>query len=223
MAVAPTERNNCKMGSESIYRVTIGVLELQGDFAEHTAMLRGTGCVKVRGVRLLEHLEGLDGLVLPGGESTVISKLLVELGMMERVKELARQGLPIFGTCAGCILLAKEIEQRPEQPRIGVLDVSVDRNFYGSQIHSSQAMITRVHGSLAGQPLRVVLIRAPGIVKIGAKVEVLAVHNDMPILVRQGSLLAATFHPELTKDARVHRLFLDIVTEWRNKTSTLSL
>lgn len=195
---------------------TIGVLELQGDFAEHTAMLLQSGARNVKSVRLPEHLDGIDALVLPGGESTVICKLLVELHMMERVRQLAATGLPMFGTCAGCILLAKDIAQRPEQPRIGALDVTVDRNAYGTQINSFEAL---VHSDFFANtpPLRIVQIRAPAIVAHEKHVKVLAEHGGHPILVQQGSLLACTFHPELTEDNRVHKYFLQMVTEAKKK------
>lgn len=192
----------------------IGVLELQGDFAEHTDMLRRCGAGKVVGIRLAEDLHDLDALVIPGGESTVISKLLVEQNMMKRVKALAKEGLPMFGTCAGCIMLATDIQQRPEQPRIGALNVTVDRNAYGSQIDSFETKVKSEYKAFVhGPPLHVVHIRAPAIVDVGQGVEVLAKHNDRPILVRQGGMLACTFHPELTNDSRVHQLFLEMVQE----------
>lgn len=196
--------------------LTIGVLELQGDFAEHTSMLRRCGAGNVVGIRLPEHLHGIDALVIPGGESTVISKLLVELNMMQVITSMAKSGLPMFGTCAGCILLASDIRQRPEQPRIGLIQVSVDRNAYGSQIDSFETSVHSNFDAFAkGAPLRVVHIRAPAIVSIENGVEVLAKHNDNPILVRQGNLLACTFHPELTDDTRVHHLFLEMVLQYR--------
>lgn len=192
----------------------IGVLELQGDFAEHTSMLRRCGTGKVVGIRQPEDLQGIDALVIPGGESTVISKLLVEQDMMNKVKTMAKEGLPMFGTCAGCIMLARDIHQRPEQPRIGALDVSVDRNAYGTQIDSFETKVKSSFKTFVnGPPLRVVLIRAPAITRTGKGVNILAIHNERPILVRQGALLACTFHPELTNDLRVHHLFLEMVLE----------
>ncbi len=182
-------------------------------------MLRRSGAENVKGVRLPEHLDGLDALVIPGGESTVISKLLVDLGMMERVQELAMSGLPMFGTCAGCILLAKDIQQRPEQRRIGALSVSVDRNAYGSQINSFEALVESDFFA-NGPPLRVVQIRAPAIVSHGESVKVLAKHDNRPILVRQGSILACTFHPELTEDCRVHKYFLHMVLQHKKLRSS---
>lgn len=199
---------------------TIGVLELQGDFAEHTAMLLQCGARNIKSIRLPAHLNGIDALVLPGGESTVISKLLVELKMMDHVRQLATSGLPMFGTCAGCILLAKDIAQRPEQPRIGVLNITVDRNAYGTQLNSFEAL---VHSEFFANsaPLRVVQIRAPAIVAHEETVKVLAEHGGHPILVRQGYLLACTFHPELTDDNRVHKYFLRIVSEAKQKASSV--
>lgn len=211
-----------KPTKDSLFKdLCIGVLELQGDFAEHTDMLRRCGAGKVVGIRLAQDLHDLDALVIPGGESTVISKLLVEQDMMDKVKALARDGLPMFGTCAGCIMLASDIQQRPEQPRIGALNVTVDRNAYGSQIDSFETMVKSSYKAFVdGPPLRVVHIRAPAIVKMGDDVDILAKHHDRPILVRQGGLLACTFHPELTNDARVHQLFLEMVLERKQSLDT---
>lgn len=201
-------------------RLTIGVLELQGDFAEHTAMLRRCGVRRVVGVRQPDHLSNLDALVFPGGESTTISKLLVEQNMMDRIKRMAESGLPMFGTCAGCILLAANIRQRPEQPRVGVMDIVVDRNAYGAQIHSFEALVSPKCAHIsAGPALRVVHIRAPAILDVAKSVDVLASYNNSPILVRQGPLLACTFHPELTDDTRIHTLFLRIVCQYATNTA----
>lgn len=194
--------------------LSIGVLELQGDFAEHTDMLRSCGVGKVVGIRQAADLHDLDAIVIPGGESTVMSKLLVAQGMMDKIRILANSGLPIFGTCAGCILLASEIEQHPTQPRIGCLNVSVNRNAYGTQVHSFETLVKSSCKAFADGPaLRVVHIRAPTIASVGEGVDVLACYKEKPILVRQGGLLGCTFHPELTNDDRVHQLFLEIVLE----------
>lgn len=201
--------------SHDFTHLTVGVLELQGDFAEHTAMLRRCGVGNVIGVREKHHLHHIDALVIPGGESTVISKLLVDLHLMQPIQRLVREtGLPVFGTCAGCILLSAQIKQRNEQPRIGALDVVVDRNAYGSQIHSFEVDVRSDRFPFAdAPPLRAVLIRAPAIVRVGERVDVLASYKDNPVLVRQGNVLACTFHPELTEDTRVHQLFLEMVAQ----------
>lgn len=177
-------------------------------------MLRQCGAGKVVGIRLPQDIQNLDALVLPGGESTVMSKLLVELDMLNTIRKLAQSGLPMFGTCAGCILLSSEIRQRPRQQRIGAMDIAVDRNAYGSQIDSFETMVaSKCEAFDKGGALRVVHIRAPVIAKVGNDVEVLASHNGKPILVREGNKLACTFHPEITTDTRVHRLFLDMALE----------
>ncbi len=208
------------MGSAPPAReVVIGVLELQGAFAEHTSMLRRVGATKVVGVRLPEHLENLDGLVLPGGESTTQSKLLVDLNMLPRVIELVKAGLPILGTCAGAILLARDIVQRPEQPRIGVLNVAVDRNAYGTQINSFEADVIANEPTFASKPMHIVQIRAPAIVEVGKGVKVLAKHGNTAVLVRQANILAATFHPELTNDTRLHEYFYHLVRQHANSST----
>jgi pyridoxal 5'-phosphate synthase pdxT subunit len=171
---------------------------------EHTWALEALGASVVP-VRRAEHLEGLDGLVLPGGESTTMGRLLDLFGLLAPLQALLRQGLPAYGTCAGMILLADEvIGGRPEQPLLGGLDVTVRRNAFGSQVDSFEqdldvAGVGTVHG---------VFIRAPWVERVGPGVEVLASVGDHPVAVRQGGLLATSFHPELTGDHRLHRLFL---------------
>lgn len=185
----------------------VGVLELHGDFAEHTSMLRRCGVASIIPLRQLAHLENpLDAVVLPGGESTVMGKLLTELEMLEPLQRMAESGVPMLGTCAGCILLAKDLPQYPEQPRIGAMDIAVDRNTYGSQIDSFETKVDAASGIFAdGRPLSVVHIRAPGIVRAGDSVEVLAEHDGRPILVRQGGLVGYVVSvPSL----RFHRHFL---------------
>jgi pyridoxal 5'-phosphate synthase pdxT subunit len=203
----------------------VGVLELHGDFAEHSAMLLQCGVGKVVSVRQLAHLtDDLDALVLPGGESTVMGKLLCDLGMMDRVRSLAGAGLPMFGTCAGCILLAADLPCYPDQPRIGAMNISVDRNAYGSQIDSFETHVLPTGNNTTfadKKPLRVVHIRAPAIVKVGDGVQVLAEHRGRPILVRQGNLLGCTFHPELTTDVRVHRMFLELSAQHQEDASRI--
>ena len=185
----------------------IGVLAVQGDVREHAAMLAGLGADVVE-VRRPEDLEGLDGLVLPGGESTAIGRLVRLAGLDEPLRDFPG---PLFGTCAGLILLAREATDGvPGQPLLGLLDVAVRRNGYGRQVASFEADLTLARGE---EPLRGVFIRAPLITDRGPGVEVLAELAGDPVLVREGRILAASFHPELTGDARVHERFLDLVRE----------
>lgn len=186
--------------------VKVGVLALQGDFEKHVQALDRLGVPAVE-VREKSQLENIDGLIIPGGESTTIGKLLVRYGLIEPVKTFAQKGKPIFGTCAGAILLAKEIEGST-QDRIGVLDIAVKRNAYGRQIESFEADI--FIPKIGELPVRGVFIRAPMIKHIEDGVEVLARFGDSPVLVKQGKILAATFHPELTKDTRIHAFFLGL-------------
>ena len=181
---------------------TIGVLAIQGDYAAHAEALAASGATPVE-VRKPIQLDGLDGLVLPGGESTTILKFLEIHGFFEALQEFCVIK-PIFGTCAGAILLAREVTN-PAQRSLGFLDATVERNAYGRQIDSS---IVTAETSLAGGPLEMVFIRAPRITRTGSGVEVLAQRESFPTLVRQGRILAATFHPELSSDFRVHRLFV---------------
>jgi 5'-phosphate synthase pdxT subunit len=177
---------------------TIGVLALQGNFREHAAVLRRLGAEPVE-VRLPEQLEGLDGLVIPGGESTAITRLARLYGLEEAIRRFAG---PVFGTCAGMILL--------DRAHLGLVDLAVDRNAYGRQVASFEADL-----DVAGdpEPLRGVFIRAPRVRSLGEGVEVLAEHDGVPVLPRHGRFLVASFHPELTDDARVHERFLEMVRE----------
>jgi 5'-phosphate synthase pdxT subunit len=186
---------------------TIGVLALQGAFDVHAKRLAELGAKAVL-VRRPEQLAALDGLVIPGGESTTFLKNLERAGFYD-VLDAFVHTKPVFGTCAGCILLAKDVAN-PPQRSFGVLDVSVERNAYGRQ---NDSVILNAETSLPGGPLEMVFIRAPRISRVGAAVETLATRNGDPTLVRQGWLLAATFHPELTADLRVHQLFLEIVQQ----------
>ncbi|HEY0797429.1 MAG TPA: pyridoxal 5'-phosphate synthase glutaminase subunit PdxT [Acidisarcina sp.] len=183
----------------------IGVLALQGDFAAHATALTEAGAIPVM-VRNPEQLQDLDGLILPGGESTTFLKFLERGGFLAELREYV-SGKPTFGTCAGCILLAKEV-LRPAQESLDVLDATVERNAYGRQNDSA---IRIEETSLPGGPLEMVYIRAPRITRVGTGVEVLAERDGFPVLVRQGHLMAATFHPELSSDRRVHELFVDLV------------
>ena len=185
--------------------LTIGVLALQGDYEAHARALSKIMARTVL-VRKTEDLDGLDGLVLPGGESTTMLKFLERDGFLDKLKQFLSAS-PCFATCAGCILLAREVLQ-PAQSSLGLLDVTVERNAYGRQFDSA---ILPLETGLSGGPLEMVFIRAPRITRVGADVEVLARRGNSPTLVRQRHLLAATFHPEMTKDLRVQRLFLNMV------------
>jgi 5'-phosphate synthase pdxT subunit len=180
----------------------IGVLALQGDFDAHRKRLQELGAEVVL-VKKPEQLVEIDGLVIPGGESGTFLKLLGENGF-ERLREFVRQR-PTFGTCAGAILLAKQVEN-PPQSGLGAIDIGIRRNAYGRQIDSSIR-----EGSFKGTPIEMVFIRAPKIERVGEDVEVLATEGTDPVVVRQGKTMAATFHPELTDDTRVHQAFLDLV------------
>jgi pyridoxal 5'-phosphate synthase pdxT subunit len=188
-----------------LQRPRIGVLAIQGDFAAHAQALVEAGADAVE-VRTAAQLEGLDGLILPGGESTTFLKFLERDGLLESLQHFVEQK-PAFGTCAGCILLARNVSQ-PAQQSLAVMDISVERNAYGRQIDSA---IQTGETKLAGGPLEMVYIRAPRIASVGPGVEVMAERDGFPVLVRQGKLLAATFHPELSSDRRVHQFFVDMV------------
>lgn len=185
----------------------IGVLALQGAFVEHEAMLRRLG-VHTRQVRYSHDLEGLDGLIIPGGESTSIGYLAQRRGLLEPIQEFARSGRPIWGTCAGMILLAKEIvDGIPGQPTLSLMDITVRRNAFGRQVNSFETDLQVP--ALGDPPFPAVFIRAPVIERVGPGVEVLASLEDgAPVAVRQGNLLATAFHPELTSDTRFHKYFL---------------
>ncbi|GAA3764362.1 pyridoxal 5'-phosphate synthase glutaminase subunit PdxT [Terriglobus aquaticus] len=183
----------------------IGVLALQGAFEAHASRLRSLGAETVL-VRTPEQLAGLDGLIIPGGESTTFLKHLERGGFFDALKTFARD-TPTFGTCAGAILLATGV-RNPEQRSLAAMDITVERNAYGRQ---NESHILETETSIPGGPLEMVYIRAPRIAETGPEVTTLAERNGSPTLVRQGHLLAATFHPELSEDPRVHQLFLDIV------------
>ena len=183
-----------------------GILALQGAFREHRELLETLG-VEALEVRTPAELGGIDALILPGGESTTISRLLVTSGLRDPLLERLRDGLPAFGTCAGLIVLAREVlDGRPDQEPLHALDATVRRNAYGSQVQSFEVDL-RVSG-MAGGPFRGVFIRAPVIASTGPRVEVLAEHEGRPVLVRDGVVWACTFHPELAGDFRVHQRFL---------------
>ncbi|GHF20630.1 MULTISPECIES: pyridoxal 5'-phosphate synthase glutaminase subunit PdxT [Streptomyces] len=187
----------------------IGVLALQGDVREHLIALAAADAV-ARPVRRPEELAEVDALVLPGGESTTISKLAVLFGLMEPLRARVRAGLPVYGTCAGLILLADKIlDPRSGQETIGGIDMIVRRNAFGRQNESFEAAVD-VKG-VEGAPVEGVFIRAPWVESVGAAAEVLAEHDGHIVAVRQGNVLATSFHPELTGDHRVHALFVDMV------------
>jgi 5'-phosphate synthase pdxT subunit len=187
--------------------VKIGVLALQGDFREHKQKLQSLG-VEAPEVRKQEQLEGLSGLIVPGGESTTIGKLAREYGLEQAVRERVEQGsLAVWGTCAGAIWLAKEIIGYPEQPRAGLLDIAIRRNAFGRQVDSFEEPL-EIQGFAT--PFPAVFIRAPVIERVGPGVEVLAREGNRVVLVRSGKLMASSFHPELTGDSRLHRLFVEM-------------
>jgi len=185
--------------------MNIGVLALQGDYDAHRRMLERLGA-HVSLIKKPEQLDTVDALVIPGGESSTFLKFLEQGGFLEKLRDFVRTK-PTFGTCAGAILLASEVEN-PRQTGLGALDISIRRNAYGRQIDSSIR-----EGTFAGSPTEMVFIRAPKIERVGKGVEILATEgkDKDPVAVRQGKIMAATFHPELSDDTRVHRVFLDLV------------
>ena len=185
----------------------IGVLALQGDYALHQKMLERIGC-RSRQVRKAAELEELDALVIPGGESTTMLKFIQEEGLLEPLRKLYADGAALYGTCAGVILLAKEVTS-PSQISLGLLDVTVERNAYGRQVDSHLAH--EPCPELGSEPLPMTFIRAPVIRRTGPGVSVLARHRGEPVLVREGRILGSTFHPELSEDERVHRYFVENV------------
>jgi 5'-phosphate synthase pdxT subunit len=197
--------------SETGQNLTIGVLALQGAYDAHAQTLRKLGATP-KLVRLPSDLQGLDGLIMPGGESTTMLKFLEQRGFFDVLKDFTHTA-PTFGTCAGAILLANDVTN-PAQKSLGALDVTVERNSYGRQIDST---IVETESSLPGGPLEMVFIRAPRITRTGAGVETLATRGQDPVLVREGHLLAATFHPELGHDTRIHQLFLDMAAQHKSR------
>lgn len=187
-------------------QVEVGVLALQGAFAAHQSALSECG-IQSRQVRVAEDLEGLSGLILPGGESTTMSNLLLRSGLFAALKSGIAAGLHVFGTCAGMILLARQVtDGRDDQVSFGAMDISVQRNAYGRQVDSFE---TDIQISGLSAPFHAVFIRAPRVSDLGSDVEVLATFEDSPVLVAEGNCMAASFHPELSMDSRVHRLFVN--------------
>ncbi len=196
----------------------IGILAVQGDFAAHAAMLAGLGAETVE-VRTVEDLDGCDGLVLPGGESTTQLQFLEEEGLFDAVKKFAADGGVVFGTCAGAILLAIEVKN-PGQASLGLLDMTVLRNAYGRQMASD---VFFGSSRLTDAPMEMVFIRAPIIDRVGPGIEILAEYGGKPVLVRKANLMAATFHPELTEDSTVHRHFLELVGASARRAASLDV
>jgi 5'-phosphate synthase pdxT subunit len=199
-ASAPAQQS-----AEDTNLITIGVLALQGDYEAHMRAFADAGARTVL-VRKPEELKGLDGLVLPGGESTTMLKFLEGHGFFDTLGKFVAD-MPTFATCAGCILVAREV-LHPTQRSLGLLDATVERNAYGRQVDST---ILTLPTELPGGPLEMVFIRAPRITRVGPGVKVLAQRDGFPALVRQGHLLVATFHPEMSTDTRVQQLFLEMV------------
>lgn len=186
----------------------IGVLALQGDFREHRKVFEDLG-VQASLIRRPEELTRVEGLIIPGGESTTISKLSRKWQLYEPIKERAREGLPVFGTCAGLILMATSVENGP--PSLDLMDISVKRNAYGRQVESFESELEFLGAAegKAGQTINGVFIRAPQVERVGENVEILARHEGLPVLLREDNLLAATFHPELTDNYEIHRYFAE--------------
>lgn len=188
----------------------VGVLALQGAFAAHSECLQSLGCDTVE-VRLPHDLAQVDALVMPGGESSTMSQLLLSSGLFDVIGARIAEGMPVFGTCAGMILLASEVlDGRPDQRSFSAIDISVRRNAFGRQIDSFESTISTLVGDFHG-----VFIRAPRIERVGPSVEVVGELNGEPVLVRQNKVLAASFHPELAGDARMHQFFLENMTSMR--------
>lgn len=187
--------------------IRIGVLAMQGAFIEHCRIMEQLGCTCTQ-VRKPEELEGLDGLIIPGGESTTIGKLMDKYNLFEAVRQKLDARMPVYGTCAGLILLAKDIVGS-DQPRLGYMDIKVHRNGYGRQIDSFE--IDLQAPMFGDTPFRAVFIRAPFIEEADARVEILAELDGRPVLARQENMLVSSFHPELTEDTRIHAYFLEMI------------
>jgi pyridoxal 5'-phosphate synthase pdxT subunit len=187
----------------------IGVLAFQGNFEKHSQMLASLGAATLL-IRTAADLDTIDAVIIPGGESTTIGKLMNAFGVLEPLRRRILAGMPVFGTCAGLILLAPQIQDE-NQFRLGVLDIEVERNAYGRQVDSFEADIVI---PFAGEPpVRGVFIRAPMVTRVDQSIEILARFEDQPVLLRKDNILAASFHPELTDDTRIHAYFLSMVSE----------
>lgn len=184
----------------------VGILALQGDFLEHKRAIEALNH-EAREVRTIKDLEQVDGLILPGGESTAIGLQLRESGLGQAIQQRAQQDFPLYGTCAGCILLAKKVDS---EFSLQLIDITAERNAYGRQIDSFDEPIqSKVFPKLHG-----VFIRAPRILRVGHKVQILATHGNDPVLVQENNILAGAFHPELTNESAVHRYFIQLVKDW---------
>ncbi|MGC8487790.1 MAG: pyridoxal 5'-phosphate synthase glutaminase subunit PdxT [Clostridia bacterium] len=195
--------------------MNVGVLAIQGDVREHRRHLEALGC-EVSLVRRVSDLEGVEGLVMPGGESTAIGLLMSEEGLLDDLRRRIAEGFPVYGTCAGLILLAKDVEG-PPPPRVGVMDITANRNAYGRQVASFEAALEIP--VLGPEPFLAVFIRAPRITRVGPQVVPLASWDNEPVMAEEGSLMVSSFHPELTGDSRVHRYFLEKVQAARYQTA----
>ena len=211
------------MSDRTIENIIVGVLAMQGGYLAHSRMLEELLQVRTSLVRTGADLEQVDALILPGGESTTIIKLLMRIGLDEAIRKRVRAGMPIYGTCAGMILLAKKVHDRPEQPTLALMDVVVERNAFGSQVDSFESDVTLDISSSESLSLldkevrksasfvRGVFIRAPYVTEIGEEVEVLGKFDDKIVAVRQKNMLATAFHPELTSDSQFHEFFINII------------
>lgn len=197
-------------------RVTIGVLAVQGAVLKHIQMLERCG-VRVIPVRFVSELDEVQGLIIPGGESTTIGKLMDRYGLDKKIVERANEGMPVFGTCTGMILLAKNIVNS-EQHRLGLMDTTILRNAFGRQVDSFEADLDVQE--IGGKPVHAIFIRAPYATEAGENVKVLATVEGKMVLLRQDNLLACAFHPELTEDTRVHEYFIGMVREYLAKQSS---
>ena len=208
MAVVERVINQVGGGGNLRPRVHIGVLSLQGDFQKHIEMLARIPNVEARLVRTPKDIEQCHGLIIPGGESTTVGKLMARYGIDEAIRRRVEQGMAVFGTCTGMILLAKDIEGSDQQ-RLGLMDFTVRRNAFGRQVDSFEADLAIP--AIGGRGIRAVFIRAPHVTVVGDGIQVLAkLETGEIVMVRQGNCLAAAFHPELTDDTRVHEYFVDL-------------
>ncbi len=188
---------------------TVGVVAIQGDFEKHIEALRQTEIpdLEIREVRVPEDLERVERIIIPGGESTTVGMLMQRFGLADAIRERAGDGMPVWGTCMGMILMSKEIEGRPNQYSLGLLDIAVQRNAFGAQVHSFEDEV-QIEGM--DTPVMGVFIRAPIVSRLGEAAKAIASYEGKIVAVRQGKLLGTSFHPELTDDTRLHRWFLDL-------------